>query len=75
MYGCIFQSTTPSAHTNEHKPVLEHSLHQLLRELHYNAIHHPMPHPTTSILGISKRRRLAGPQASDLETIHRASEM
>ncbi|XP_054722462.1 mediator of RNA polymerase II transcription subunit 17-like, partial [Uloborus diversus] len=56
----------------EHKPVLEHSLHQLLRELHYKAIHHPMPHPTTSTLGISKRRRLAGPEASDLETIRRS---
>lgn len=54
---------------NEHKPVLEHSLHQLLRELHYNSIHHPMPHPTTSTLGISKRRRLAGPEASDRHTI------
>ncbi|XP_035232454.1 mediator of RNA polymerase II transcription subunit 17-like [Stegodyphus dumicola] len=63
---------SPGAHSNEHKPVLEHSLHQLLRELHYNAIHHPMPHPVTSALGISKRRRLAGPQASDLETIRRS---
>ncbi|KAG8180030.1 hypothetical protein JTE90_026632 [Oedothorax gibbosus] len=59
---------------HEHKPVLEHSLHQLLRELHYKAIHHPMPHPTTSALGISKRRRLAGPHASDLDTIRRSIE-
>ncbi|XP_015924688.1 mediator of RNA polymerase II transcription subunit 17 [Parasteatoda tepidariorum] len=64
----------PGTQSNEHKPVLEHSLHQLLRELHYNAIHHPMPHPTTSSLGISKRRRLAGPEASDIETIRRSIE-
>ncbi|GFT03336.1 mediator of RNA polymerase II transcription subunit 17 [Nephila pilipes] len=33
-----------------------------------------MPHPTTSALGISKRRRLAGPEASDIETIRRSIE-
>ncbi|KAF8774631.1 Mediator of RNA polymerase II transcription like protein [Argiope bruennichi] len=68
------KGTTSSTQTREHKPVLEHSLHQLLRELHYKAIHHPMPHPTTSALGISKRRRLAGPEASDIETIRRSIE-
>ncbi|GIY17893.1 mediator of RNA polymerase II transcription subunit 17, partial [Caerostris darwini] len=66
------KNTVISAQAREHKPVLEHSLHQLLRELHYKAIHHPMPHPTTSGLGISKTRRLAGPEAADLETIRRS---
>ncbi|XP_074660283.1 mediator of RNA polymerase II transcription subunit 17-like [Tubulanus polymorphus] len=47
----------------DHNHVLEHSLHQLLREVHYKNIHHPMPHPVTATLGVSKRRRLAGPCA------------
>lgn len=51
------------------KPVLEHSLHQLLREVHHNALHHPMPHPTTATLGISRKRYLAGPEAHDKQTI------
>lgn len=58
----------------DHKPVLEHSLHQLLREIHYNALHHPMPHPTTATLGVSKRRRLAGPEACDRQTLIESSK-
>uniref|UniRef100_T1JGQ6 Uncharacterized protein n=1 Tax=Strigamia maritima TaxID=126957 RepID=T1JGQ6_STRMM len=49
----------------DHNHVLEHSLHQLLREVHHNTMHHPMPHPATAMLGVSKRRRLAGPEAFD----------
>uniref|UniRef100_T1KJK3 Mediator of RNA polymerase II transcription subunit 17 n=2 Tax=Tetranychus urticae TaxID=32264 RepID=T1KJK3_TETUR len=48
-----------------HKHVLEHTLHQLLREIHYNALHHPMPHPTTATLGLSRLRYFAGPEAYD----------
>ncbi|XP_053200471.1 mediator of RNA polymerase II transcription subunit 17-like [Panonychus citri] len=48
-----------------HKPVLEHTLHQLLRDMHYNALHHPMPHPTTATLGLSRVRYFAGPEAYD----------
>ncbi|XP_070578830.1 mediator of RNA polymerase II transcription subunit 17-like [Ptychodera flava] len=43
--------------------VLEHSLHQLLRELHQNNLNPSTPHPVTAPIGISKRRRLAGAQA------------
>lgn len=47
----------------DHNHVLEHSLHQLLRELHYKNIHYPPPHPVTAMIGVSKKRRMAGPLA------------
>lgn len=58
----------------ETKPVFEHSLHQLLRELHYNILHHPMPHPTTATLGVNKKRYLAGPEAYDRRTINESNK-
>ncbi|RWS12809.1 mediator of RNA polymerase II transcription subunit 17-like isoform X2 [Dinothrombium tinctorium] len=64
------QQQTPSR--NEHKPVLEHSLHQLLREIHYNSLHHPMPHPATATLGISRKMYFAGPEAYDRHTLMEA---
>ncbi|CAG0892759.1 unnamed protein product [Darwinula stevensoni] len=53
----------------DHNHVLEHSLHQLLREVHYRNMHHPMPHPTTALMGLSKRRRVAGPDAYSRGTL------
>lgn len=50
---------------NDHDHVLEHSLHQLLREVHFRNTHHPFPHPASGPLGPSKRRMLAGPLAAD----------
>lgn len=50
---------------NDHDHVLEHSLHQLLREVHFKSTHHPFPHPASGPLGPSKRRMLAGPMAAD----------
>lgn len=50
---------------NDHDHVLEHSLHQLLREVHYKNTHHPFPHPASGPLGPSKKRMLAGPLAAD----------
>ncbi|GFN98998.1 mediator of RNA polymerase ii transcription subunit 17 [Plakobranchus ocellatus] len=47
----------------EHNHVLEHSLHQLLRKVHDNNLNTSPPHPVNSMLGMTKRRRLAGPQA------------
>ncbi|PVD26352.1 hypothetical protein C0Q70_14023, partial [Pomacea canaliculata] len=47
----------------EHNHVLEHSLHQLLREVHFRNISIDAPHPVNATLGMSKRRRLAGPLA------------
>ncbi|KAL1139769.1 hypothetical protein AAG570_006746 [Ranatra chinensis] len=49
----------------EHDHVLEHSLHQLLREVHHKNTHHPFPHPSSAPLGPTKRRCLAGPTAAD----------
>lgn len=55
----------PPPAINDHDHVLEHSLHQLLREVHYRNTHHPFPHPASGPLGPSKRRMLAGPLAAD----------
>ncbi|XP_064484913.1 mediator of RNA polymerase II transcription subunit 17-like isoform X2 [Ornithodoros turicata] len=58
----------------DHKHVLEHSLHQLLREYHYSALHHSAPRPASAVMGLGRRRRLAGPHAYDrarlAETLH-----
>lgn len=45
--------------------MLEHSLHQLLREVHHRNTHQPFPHPSSGPLGPSKRRAVAGPNAAD----------
>ncbi|KAH0567509.1 mediator of RNA polymerase II transcription subunit 17-like [Cotesia glomerata] len=58
-------STPPPVHNAEHDHVLEHSLHQLLREVHHKNTHHPFPHPSSGPLGPSKRRCIAGPTAAD----------
>ena len=49
----------------DHNYILEHSLHQLLRQVHLNNVGQPAPHPSSAPLGPTKRRRLAGPQAYD----------
>lgn len=51
---------TPAPSKSDHDHVLEHSLHQLLREVHHKNTHHPFPHPSTGPLGPSKKRCLAG---------------
>lgn len=50
----------------DHDHVLEHSLHQLLREVHYKNTHLPLPHHIQGgpMVG-SKKRMLAGPMAAD----------
>ncbi|CAH1968736.1 unnamed protein product [Acanthoscelides obtectus] len=55
----------PPPAKSEHDHVLEHSLHQLLREVHHRNTHHPFPHPATGPLGPSKKRMMAGPMAAD----------
>ncbi|KAI0208048.1 Mediator of RNA polymerase II transcription subunit 17 [Lamellibrachia satsuma] len=67
-----------AASPSKHDPVLEHSLHQLLRETHFKNSYHPMPHPVTGIVGMSKRRCLAGPHAftySDLVELSRSESL
>lgn len=50
---------------DDHDHVLEHSLHQLLREVHHKNTHHPLPHSTGFSVGPAKKRMLAGPMAFD----------
>lgn len=54
---------------HDHDHVLEHTLHQLLREVHYQNSHHPFPHPASGPLGPNKKRMLAGPMAADRQTV------
>ncbi|KAL5008035.1 hypothetical protein ScPMuIL_013616 [Solemya velum] len=61
-------------HKLEHNHVLEHSLHQLLREVHYKAINHPPPHPVIGTLGVSKRRRMAGPSGMSRSELQQMME-
>uniref|UniRef100_A0A1B0AFN8 Uncharacterized protein n=1 Tax=Glossina pallidipes TaxID=7398 RepID=A0A1B0AFN8_GLOPL len=43
----------------------QHTLHQLLREVHHKNSHHPFSHPSSGPLGSSKNRMLACPLAAD----------
>lgn len=47
-----------------HDHVLEHSLHQLMREVHHKNTHHPLPHSGYAY-GLAKKRLIAGPMAFD----------
>ncbi|KAL7729587.1 hypothetical protein ACLKA6_007871 [Drosophila palustris] len=67
-HSTSFDSSQP-APINDHDHVLEHSLHQLLREVHYKNSHHPFPHPASAPLGPSKKRMVAGPTAADREAL------
>ena len=49
--------------------ILEHSLHQLLRQVHLTNVGQPVPHPSSAPLGPTKRRRLAGPHAYDRDEL------
>ena len=53
----------------EHRRVLEHSLHQMLRDIHYQTLHQPIPHPATATLGVSRKRYFAGPECTDRQTL------
>lgn len=73
--GQVDKTSSPSsAQKGEHDHILEHSLHQLLREMHAKNISVDMPHPACAMLGASKRRRLAGPQAFDRSTLLEMAE-
>lgn len=65
----------PVISRKDHKPVLEHSLHQLLREVHYKSLHQPMPHPTTATLGLSRKHYLAGPMAYEKSILAETTHM
>ncbi|XP_072021675.1 mediator of RNA polymerase II transcription subunit 17-like [Amphiura filiformis] len=53
----------------KHSHALELSLHHLLRELHRSNLNGQTPRPVTASHTISKRRRLAGPQAMSLKQL------
>lgn len=59
----VFENEAKKKHDG-HDHVLEHSLHQLLREVHHKNTHHPLPH-SGHAYGIAKKRLLAGPMAFD----------
>ena len=58
-------TNTPPQSQMDHSHVLEHSLHQLLRLQHSRNINPDSATLSSAPIGISKRRRLAGPQALD----------
>lgn len=64
-HSTTFDPKEVSGPINDHDHVLEHSLHQLLREVHHKNSHHPFPHPASGPLGPSKKRMVAGPMAMD----------
>ena len=57
----VSYSSCVQAARDDQLHVLEHTLHQLLRKHHVSNKFVSMPHPVTSLIGMSKRRRLAGP--------------
>ncbi|XP_064113711.1 mediator of RNA polymerase II transcription subunit 17-like [Macrobrachium nipponense] len=57
----------PSKYKHEHD--LEHSLHQLLHRVYHQSFQHPLPHPVYAPMGMSKRRRAAGPEGMERNQI------
>ena len=69
----MFQATLRLPPTN-HNYCLEHSLHQLLATQHLQNIFLPLPRPVKTLVGVSKRRRLAGPAAYSRDTLTEVSQ-
>ncbi|XP_029458191.1 mediator of RNA polymerase II transcription subunit 17 isoform X2 [Rhinatrema bivittatum] len=64
------QKPSEKQSTEDHLYVLEHNLHQLIREFHKQTLSCAvMPHPASAPFGL-KRLRLAGPQAFDKNEIN-----
>lgn len=63
------KATSDKQSPEDHLYVLEHNLHQLIRECHKQTLSSTvMPHPASAPFG-HKRMRLAGPQAFDKNEI------
>lgn len=64
------KSSSDKISQEDHLYVLEHNLHQLIREFHKQTLSNiVMPHPASAPFG-HKRMRLAGPQAFDKNEIN-----
>ncbi|KAG8584566.1 hypothetical protein GDO81_004664 [Engystomops pustulosus] len=64
------KSSSDKMNPEDHLYVLEHNLHQLIREFHKQTLSNiVMPHPASAPFG-HKRMRLAGPQAFDRNEIN-----
>lgn len=67
----LCHSSTNSIHNSklpsktDHNHVLEHSLHQLLREVHYRNTHQSSHHILSKPYDPNKRRVVAGPTSMD----------
>lgn len=61
--------STPPQPAKDHSHVLEHSLHQLLRKAHKRNLNPETGGLSSSPVGVSKKRRLAGPRAADRRTL------
>ena len=62
-------SAPPAQSQRDHSHVLEHSLHQLLRLQHSRNINPDHTALSSAPVGIPKRRRLAGPRATDRQSL------
>jgi len=62
-------ANTTSKSPNDHSHVLEHSLHQLLRKVHRSNINPDGPGLSSGPVGVPRKRRLAGPEASDRHSL------
>ncbi len=60
---------TPPQPAKDHSHVLEHSLHQLLRKAHKRNLNPEHGGLSSLPVGVSKKRRLAGPRAADRKTL------
>ncbi|QQP56152.1 Mediator of RNA polymerase II transcription subunit 17 [Caligus rogercresseyi] len=61
--------STKEPSQKDHSHVLEHSLHQLLRQSHAKNINPEGPSLSSAPVGVSRKRRRAGPAASDRHSL------
>lgn len=60
---------SPPQSRNDHSHVLEHSLHQLLRQVHAQHINPDGPGLSSAPVGIPRKRRAAGPNCADRHSL------
>jgi len=62
-------ATNAQTNRNDHSHVLEHSLHQLLRQKHAEHINPDGPGLSSAPVGIPRKRRAAGPGSADRHSL------